>query len=84
MAYANYGRRNYNNGNQGYNNYQQNNNNYQPQNKPPFDLTQFVNQRLDVYDAFIEAIAARGKEPSDYAFALGGWVTSAVMKQEGK
>lgn len=88
MAYGNYNNR----GNNSYGNYgnRQGNGNYnQQQYQPkqpakPFNLDEFINERLDMYDAFCEAIAARGKEPSDFAFYLGGWITSAVMKSEGK
>lgn len=48
---------------------------------------EFINERLDVHTQFVEAIKARGLDPADYAFFLGGWVTSYVLdraKKEGK
>lgn len=95
MAYNNYGNRGgYNNyGNRG--GYQQNNyggnNNYQqqPQQVPQQDVPlpiktpeEFFSQRLDTYLAAIELIKARGLDPSEFAFCLGGWVTSYVIEKE--
>lgn len=80
--YGNYGgqRRStgysYKNNNSGYNN--------APPAQQPFDLDAFIAERLDVYDAFVNAIQVRGKSEADYAFALGGWVTSAILEQRRK
>lgn len=80
--YGNYGNRSYGTNQRGYSNSRQYN--QAPPPPEPFDLDAFINERLDVYNAFVDAIKARGGEPSDYVFALGGWVTSAVFEQRKK
>lgn len=93
MAYNNYGNRGgYNNyGNRG--GYQQNNyggnNNYQQQQQPPApepptSPEEFFSKRIDTYLAALEVIKARGLDPSEFAFAMGGWVTSYLLQEERK
>lgn len=83
---------NYGGGNQGGGGYQRN---YQGNQgggyQKPAPVIQspeeFINERLDVHTQFVEAIKARGLDPADYAFFLGGWVTSYVLdraKKEGR
>lgn len=57
---------------------------YQQQTPPPLNPEEFINERLDTYLMFTEAIKARGLDPADFAFALGGWVTSFTMTKKGK
>lgn len=67
--------------------YQQPQGGYQQQTPPPpppLNPEEFINERLDVYLMFTEAIKARGLDPADFAFALGGWVTSFAMTRKGK
>lgn len=86
MAYG------YRKNNQGYGQqagYQQQQGEYQQQGgyqqrTPPPTPEEFINDRLDVYLMFSEAIKARGLDPGDFAFALGGWVTSFAMTRKGK
>lgn len=40
---------------------------------------EFIEMRLRVYDSFIDYIKSKGKDPADFAFFLGGWVTSYLM-----
>ena len=40
---------------------------------------EFIEMRLRVYDSFIDHIKSKGKDPADFAFFLGGWVTSYLM-----
>lgn len=90
MAYNNY-----NNNGGGYNNnqrgnYQQGNGGYQQNNRynqapqPPQNPEDFINERVDIYTMFVDAIKAKGLDPADFAFALGGWVTSFVLGNKGK
>lgn len=53
---------------------------------PPAPPTpeEFINDRIDIYLMFTEAIKARGLDPADFAFGLGGWVTSFAMTRKGK
>lgn len=85
MAYGNnYQQGNFNYGRQ-QGGYQQGQGNYQrqqPAPKPPFNLDEFIQERLNVYTAFEEAIKASGRDVSDFAFALGGWVTSAILESK--
>lgn len=95
MAYGNYQQNNFNYGNRtnnggyqrnNYNNQQGNGGNYQqqrpePEPKPPFNLDEFIEERLDVYSRFIEVIKEKGLDPAEFAFAIGGWVTSAVLEK---
>ena len=59
---------------------------FQQQTPPPVPPTpeEFINERIDVYLMFTEAIKARGLDPADFAFALGGWTTSFAMTRKGK
>lgn len=60
---------------------------YQQQTPPPPappTPEEFINERLDVYQVFIDTIKARGLDPADFAFGLGGWVTSFAMTRKGK
>lgn len=59
---------------------------YQRQTLPPPLPTpeEFINERIDIYLMFTEAIKARGLDPADFAFGLGGWVTSFAMTRKGK
>lgn len=82
--YGNYGNRSYGGGRASNNSYGGRQYNQAPPPQEPFDLDAFINERLDIYNAFVDAIKARGGEPSDYVFALGGWVTSAVLEQRKK
>lgn len=66
--------------------YQQPQGGYQQQTPPPAPPTpeEFINDRIDIYLMFTEAIKARGLDPADFAFGLGGWVTSFAMTRKGK
>lgn len=57
---------------------------YQQQTPPPPLPTpeEFINERLDVYQVFIDTIKARGLDPADYAFFLGPWVTSFILENK--
>lgn len=60
---------------------------YQQQTPPPPTPPtpeEFINDRIDIYLMFTEAIKARGLDPADFAFGLGGWVTSFAMTRKGK
>lgn len=59
---------------------------YQQQTPPPPPPTpeEFINDRLDVYLMFMDAIKARGLDPADFAFGLTQWVTSYQMAKKGK
>lgn len=59
---------------------------YQQQTPPPPLPTpeEFINDRIDIYLMFTEAIEARGLDPADFAFAMGGWVTSFAMTRKGQ
>lgn len=63
--------------------YQQPQGGYQQQTPPPTP-EEFINERIDIYLMFTEAIKARGLDPADFAFGLGGWVTSFAMSKKGK
>ncbi len=85
MAYgSNYNRGNYGGGYNrgGYNNsggggYQQ------PAPAPqPVDINAEINARIDLFLQIQEAIKARGLEPADFAFAVGGWTTSLLLEQK--
>lgn len=56
---------------------------YQQQTPPPTP-EEFINERLDVYLMFMDAIKARGLDPADFVFMLGGWITSFTMTKKGK
>lgn len=90
MAY-NYGNRGGYNNYGGNNNYQQRNYNnggyqqqQQPAPEPPMTPEEFFSKRLDVYLAATDLIKARGLDPTEFAFALGGWVTSYLLQEERK
>lgn len=57
---------------------------YQQQTPPPPPPTpeEFINDRLDVYLMFMDAIKARGLDPADFAFAIGAWVTSYKLENK--
>lgn len=81
MAYG------YRKNNQGYGQqagYQQQQGGYQQQTPPPALVTpeEFINERLDVYQVFIDIIKVRGLDPADYAFFLGPWVTSFILENK--
>lgn len=82
MAYGNYqGRSNYGNGG-GYQRggYQQQ---APAQQAPqPVDINAEINARIDMFLAINEAIKARGLEPADFSFAIGGWTTSLILEQK--
>lgn len=74
-----YGNRNYGGGN---NNQYQNNFNQQQVQQPiePPSPEEFIEMRLRTYTSFIEYIKQKGLNPEDFAFFLGGWVTSYMME----
>lgn len=87
MAYGNYGNGNYNNGG----NYQRGNGGYnrggyqqqqQQQTPPPAPVVpqEFIEERIAIYDLFVQAIKDSGHDPADFAFALGGWITSFCLE----
>lgn len=83
MAYG------YRKNNQGYGQqqagYQQQGGYQQQTSLPPLPTPEeFINERIDVYLMFTEAIKARGLDPADFAFAMGGWVTCFAMARKGK
>lgn len=86
MAYG-YQRGGYNNQGSGYNkpqgNYQQGGG-YQKPAPIIQSPEEFINERIDVHQAFVEAIKARGLDPADFSFFLGGWVTSYVLERNKK
>lgn len=91
MAYGNYNRGYNNNGNNGYqrqNNYGNNNGggNYQrPEPAPEITPEEFISDRIAIHQVFNEQIKAQGLDPADFAFCLGGWVTSYFMaKKNGR
>lgn len=75
---GNYQRRNYG-GNNSYSQQQQS----QPA-QPPMSPEEFIDNRLNVYQAFVNRIKEQGLDPADYGFALGGWVTSYVLEAKRK
>ena len=83
MGYGNYNRGNYGGGNGGY---QQNNYNngggYQKPAPQPVDINAEINARIDLFLQIQDAIKARGLEPADFAFAVGGWTTSLILEQK--
>jgi hypothetical protein len=83
MAYGNYNRGNYGGGNGGY---QQNNYNngggYQKPAPQPVDINAEINARIDLFLQIQEAIKARGLDPTEFAFAVGGWTTSLILEQK--
>lgn len=71
---SNYGNRQYSGG------YQQSQ--YQAPPPPPITPEEFFSKRIDVYLSAIETIKSRGLDVGDFAFALGGWVTSYVLEEQ--
>lgn len=90
MGYNNYGNRQYNNNRGGYNNngggynQQQNYNQPQQQQEPPLTPEEFIDERIAIHQVFVNRIKEQGLDPADYAFFLGGWVTSFLMSRKGK
>ena len=82
MAYGNYSRGNYGGGYNrgGYSNSQ--GGGQAPPPPPPMDLDAEINNRIDLFLRIQEAIKARGLDPSEFAFAIGGWTTSLVLEQK--
>lgn len=82
-GYGNYNRGNYGGGNGGY---QQNNYNngggYQKPAPQPVDINAEINARIDLFLQIQEAIKARGLDPTEFAFAVGGWTTSLILEQK--
>lgn len=90
MGYNNYGNRQYNNNRGGYNNngggynQQQNYNQPQQQQEPPLSPEEFIDERVAIHQVFVNRIKEQGLDPADYAFFLGGWITSFLMSRKGK
>ena len=88
MGYNNYGNRQYNNNRGGYNNngggYNQQNYNQPQQQEPPLSPEEFIDERVAIYQVFVNRIKEQGLDPADYAFFLGGWITSFLMSRKGK
>lgn len=86
MAYGNIYNNGYNRGGNG-GGYQQNgynNGGYQKQQKPVQTAQEFINERLDIYLQFIDAITERGMDATEFKEMLGGWITSFQLQQRGK
>lgn len=88
MGYNNYGNRQYSNSRGSYNNgggYNQQQNYNQPQQQePPLSPEEFIDERIAIHQVFVNRIKEQGLDPADYAFFLGGWVTSFLMSRKGK
>ena len=87
MGYNNYGNRQYNNSRGSYNNgggYNQQNYNQQQQQEPPISPEEFIDERIALHQLFTNRIKEQGIDPADYAFFLGGWITSFLMSRKGK
>lgn len=87
MGYNNYGNRQYNNSRGSYNNgggYNQQNYNQQQQQEPPISPEEFIDERIALHQLFTNRIKEQGLDPADYAFFLGGWITSFLMSRKGK
>lgn len=92
MAYGNYNRGGYGGGNGGYNRggYSNNgggNGSYQQQSAPqPLDIHDEISKRIDLLLQFKDVIVNEKGIPQDEFFmmmpALGGWVTSIILKEE--
>lgn len=81
----------YNNFNNQQGNYQQRNyrgnNNYSQQQQsqpaqPPMSPEEFIDNRINVYQVFVNQIKSQGLDPADFCFALGGWVSSYLISKE--
>lgn len=81
MGYNNYGNRQYNNNRSDYNN---NGGGYNQQQKPPISPEEFIDERVALHQVFVNRIKEQGLDPADYAFFLGGWITSFLMSRKGK
>ena len=46
--------------------------------------TEFIDDRIAVHQAFMNRIKEQGLDPSEFAFAIGGWVTSYCLEKKGK
>ena len=88
MGYNNYGSRQYNNSRGSYNNgggYNQQQNYNQPQQQePPISPEEFIDERIALHQLFTNRIKEQGLDPADFAFFLGGWITSFLMSKKGK
>lgn len=90
MGYNNYGNRQYNNNRGSYNNnsggYNQQNYNQpqQQQQEPPLSPEEFIDERVALHQLFTNRIKEQGLDPTDFAFALGAWVTSYVLERKRK
>lgn len=88
MDYNNYRNRQYSNSRGNYNNgggYNQQQNYNQPQQQePPLSPEEFIDERIAIHQVFVNRIKEQGLDPADYAFFLGGWVTSFLMSRKGK
>lgn len=88
MGYNNYGNRQYNNNRGSYSNgggyNQQQNYNQQQQQEPPVSPEEFIDERIALHQLFTNRIKEQGLDPADYAFFLGGWITSFLMSRKGK
>lgn len=86
MAYG----RQYNNYNNQQGNFQRNNyggnNNYTPQQQaqPPVTPEQFIDDRIAMHQVFTNRIKEQGLDPADFAFMLGGWITSYMLETKRK
>jgi hypothetical protein len=49
---------------------------------PPLNIDEEIDKRLDMFQHITDRIKARGLEPTDFTFALGGWVTSLILEQK--
>lgn len=80
--YNNYSK--YNNYNNQQGNYGGNNNYPQQQQQqpvqPPVTPEQFIDERVAIHQIFVNRIKEQGLDPADFAFMLGGWVTSYVLE----
>lgn len=88
MGYNNYGNRQYNNSRGSYNNgggyNQQQNYNQQQQQEPPVSPEEFIDERIALHQLFTNRIKEQGLDVADFAFAIGGWITSFVLERKRK
>ena len=87
MAYG------YNNFNNQQGNYQRKNyggnNSYSPQQQPqpaqpPVTPEQFIDDRIAIHQVFTNRIKEQGLDPANFAFMLGGWITSYMLETKRK
>lgn len=76
---GNYQRRNYG----GNNNYPQQQQQPQPM-QPPLTPEQFIDDRIAIHQVFTNRIKEQGLDPADFAFMLGGWITSYMLEVKRK